>query len=184
MDVREDSDEALIARTKAGENDAFGILFDRYRERIARMIGRYGFQPADVEDITQRVFLKAFQGLPSFRGESRFYTWLYRIASNAALSHKDASARRYEVCWEDCDEFSSADIDIGWASFEDERRAVANQSIQSLPRGMKDAFSLHAFKGFDYKAVAAIIDCPLGTVRSRINRARNVVRSAVTGVAA
>ena len=184
LDTQNITDETLIAQTQAGENEAFGILFERYRDRIAGMLNRYGFQKADVEDITQQVFLKAFCALHSFRGDSRFYTWLYRIAGNAALSFKDVSARRREINWKDCDEFYSPTAETERKCLSVEQESVAAKHIESLPRGMKDAFFLHTFKGFDYCSVALIIDCPVGTVRSRISRARSSVRSAVTNLAA
>lgn len=178
------TDSELVKRFRTGDTEAFGALFERYQHRIANKIRSYGLQPADVDDLTQLVFLRALQALPNFRGDSRIYTWLYRIAINTTLSHLTAKSNQPMSPWSDDEEITEPNVEpeAAWINAEDQ--AMAEQALKSLPRDMQDALTLHAFKGLDYQGVAAVIDCPLGTIRSRINRARGAVRAAVLEMAA
>jgi len=166
-----------------GDKHAFDLLVLRYQHRILGLIGRFINDPAEVEDVAQEAFIKAYRALPKFRGDSQFYTWLYRIAINTAKNYLVARGRRppaTDVDVEDAEfmEHNTAltDIESPEASQErDDLQRVINEAIEDLPEDLRTAFTLREFSGLSYEEITEIMDCPVGTVRSRIFRAREAL---------
>lgn len=180
----EDSDQMLVDRTLGGNKKAFDLLVLRYQHRVAALIGRFVQDPQEAEDISQETFIKAYRALPRFRGDSSFYTWLYRIAVNTAKNHLVARSRRPPASDVDIDEAEAAGT-MGVAaavpdspernlSAEHLRRAIA-RAIAELPEELRTALTLREFAGLSYEDITQVMDCPVGTVRSRIFRAREAV---------
>ena len=178
-----DTDKELVRRVQKGDKRAFDLLFSRYQHKIVSLVGRYLRDAQDVEDVTQEAFIKAFRALPRFRGESAFYTWLYRIAINTAKNHLVARSRRppgVDVDVEDAEFMDGADLLKEGESPEaalarDELSAAINTAIGQLPDDLRSAVTLREFDGLSYEQIAQIMDCPVGTVRSRIFRARESI---------
>lgn len=181
--MAKDTDKELVRRVQQGDKRAFDLLFGRYQHKIINLVGRYLRNPQDVEDVTQEAFIKAFKALPRFRGESAFYTWLYRIAINTAKNHLVARGRRppgVDVDVEDAEFMDGADLLKESESPEaalarDELSAAIDQAIGELPDDLRSAVTLREFDGLSYEQIAQIMDCPVGTVRSRIFRARESI---------
>jgi len=181
--LAKDTDKELVRRVQQGDKRAFDLLFGRYQHRIINLVGRYLRNPQDVEDVTQEAFIKAFKALPRFRGESAFYTWLYRIAINTAKNHLVARGRRppgVDVDVEDAEFMDGADLLKESESPEaalarDELAAAIDKAIGELPDDLRSAVTLREFDGLSYEQIAQIMDCPVGTVRSRIFRARESI---------
>lgn len=179
----ENTDQQLLDRVFKGDKHAFDLLVLRYQHRILGLIGRFINDPAEVEDVAQEAFIKAYRALPKFRGDSQFYTWLYRIAINTAKNYLVARGRRppaTDVDVEDAEfmEHNTAltDIESPEASQErDDLQRVINEAIEDLPEDLRTAFTLREFSGLSYEEITEIMDCPVGTVRSRIFRAREAL---------
>lgn len=181
--MAKDTDKELVRRVQQGDKRAFDLLFGRYQHKILNLVSRYLRDPQDVEDVTQEAFIKAFKALPRFRGESAFYTWLYRIAINTAKNHLVARSRRppgVDVELEDAEFMDGADVLRAGDSPEallarDELSRAIDQAIGLLPDDLRSAVTLREFDGLSYEQIAEIMDCPVGTVRSRIFRARESI---------
>ncbi len=177
-----DGDDKLVKRAKKGDSRAFDLLVLKYQGRVAQLVSRYVNNAAEVEDVTQEAFIKAYRALPKFRGDSAFYTWLYRIAANAAKNHLVALSRRpttdlalddsesYEVPGRLKDNESPDEVIMG-----QQLEVVISQAIDALPLELKAALTLREFEGLSYDEIAEVLECPIGTVRSRIFRAREAI---------
>ena len=181
--MAKDTDKELVRRVKKGDKQAFDLLFSRYQHKILNLVSRYLRDQQDVEDVTQEAFIKAFRALPRFRGESAFYTWLYRIAINTAKNHLVARSRRppgVDVDIDDAEFMDGTDVLRESESPEavlsrDELLEVINATLSELPDDLRSAVTLREFDGLSYEQIAEIMDCPVGTVRSRIFRAREAI---------
>ena len=179
----DETDRELVSRVKQGDRTAFDLLFGRYQHKICSLVARHVRNPEEVEDVVQEAFIKAFRALPKFRGESAFYTWLYRIAINTAHNHQMAKSRRppgTDIDVEDAQFMDGADRLIENESPEaaasrDELADAIDQAIAALPDDLRSALALREFEGLSYERIAVIMECPVGTVRSRIFRAREAV---------
>ena len=178
-----ETDKELVRRVQKGDRRAFDLLFSRYQFKIMNLVSRYLREPEDVQDVTQEAFIKAFRALPRFRGESAFYTWLYRIAINTAKNHIVARSRRPPGVDVEVDEAefydggdALKDLENPEASLaRDELSSAIDQAISDLPDDLRSAVTLREFDGLTYEQIAEIMDCPVGTVRSRIFRAREAI---------
>lgn len=177
-------DQQLVERAQSGDKHAFELLVAKYQRRLGRLISRFIRDSAEAEDVTQDAFIKAYRALPAFRGDSAFYTWLYRIGINTAKNHLLASGRRAPTTTEfDADEaedFEEAALLHEVATPENELMSkqvvdVVNSSLQQLPDDLRMALTLREIEGLSYEEIAAVMNCPIGTVRSRIFRAREAV---------
>ena len=181
-----ETDQQLVVRAQQGDTRAFDLLVLKYQGRIATLVARFVNDAAEVEDVTQEAFIKAFRALPKFRGESAFYTWLYRIASNAAKNYLVARGRRPATTADvqDAEYFEEGDAlrEIETpenAYFGSELAKTVQTALEGLPEELRAALSLREFDGLSYEEIADVMACPVGTVRSRIFRAREVVDSRV-----
>lgn len=177
------SDQQLVQRVQQGDRRAFDLLVLRYQQRIVKLIMRYVRDPAEAQDVAQEAFIKAYRALPGFRGESAFYTWLYRIAINTAKNHLAALQRKpvdYEIDLQDPANYElnaqlrDEETPEGLAMQEELRRTV-ERTIASLPEDLRTAIMLREIDGLSYEEIASAMDCPVGTVRSRIFRAREAI---------
>ena len=176
-------DQALIERVQQGDKGAFDILVLKYQVRIMKLISRFVRNSDDVQDVAQEAFIKAYRALKNFRGDSAFYTWMYRIAINTAKNHLVSSSRKattYAVDAQDAEQYEGADWLKEYATPEKELMAseikqVIHRSIAALPNDLKEAITLRELEGLSYEDIAAVMDCPIGTVRSRIFRARAAI---------
>ena len=177
------TDQQLVARVQKGDSRAFDMLVLKYQHKIFSLISRYVRDADEVQDVAQEAFIKAYRSLPGFRGDSAFYTWLYRIAINTAKNHLVARARRppgSDVELEDAEYFESGGglrtIDTPENTlFGEELKAVVQDAISALSEDLRTAITLREFDGLSYEDIADIMDCPVGTVRSRISRAREAI---------
>ena len=179
-----DVDQQLVARAQRGEKHAFELLVAKYQRKLARLIGRLVRDPAEVEDVAQEAFIKAYRALPQFRGESAFYTWLYRIGVNSAKNYLMNQGRRAptstEKDAEEAETFEEAEQlrDNNTPESILMSRQVAdtvNSAMARLPEELRTAISLREIEGMSYDEIADVMDCPIGTVRSRIFRAREAI---------
>ena len=179
------SDRELVERVQRGERRAFDLLMLKYQHRIAKLIARYVRDPADVLDVAQEAFVKAYRAIPRFRGDSAFYTWMYRIAINTAKNHLAAQARRPRDSGVDVTDAEQLDGAVelketvtpeGLALAEEIQRTVA-AAIEALPEDLRVAISLRELEGLSYEDIARVMECPVGTVRSRIFRAREAINA-------
>lgn len=177
-------DQQLVERAQRGDKHAFGLLIAKYQRRLARLISRFVRDAAEVEDVTQEAFIKAYRALPAFRGESAFYTWLYRIGINTAKNYLLALKRRAPTSTQfDVDEaegFEEAGLLQEVSTPENELMSkqvveVVNSSLRQLPDDLRTALTLREIEGLSYEEIAVVMDCPIGTVRSRIFRAREAI---------
>ncbi|MGB3276897.1 MAG: RNA polymerase sigma factor RpoE [Castellaniella sp.] len=177
-------DLALVERVRRGERHAFDLLVIKYQRKIMRLLSRLIHDPADIEDVAQEAFIKAYRALPQFRGESAFYTWLYRIALNTARNWQAASFRRPATVTplenEDGETFDQIDGLSDQSTPESlmASRQVAqavNEAIDELPDDLRAAIVLREIEGMSYEEIASTMQCPIGTVRSRIYRAREAI---------
>ncbi len=181
--MAEDTDKELVKRVQKGDQAAFDLLFARYQAKIINLISRYVRDREEVRDVAQEAFIKAYRALPRFRGDSAFYTWLYRIAINTAKNHLVSRSRRpptTDVDVDDADYRDDADMlrtgeDPEGALSRDELQAAIEQALVDLPEDLRSALTLREFDGLSYEQIAEIMECPVGTVRSRIFRAREFV---------
>ncbi|MCF1427169.1 MAG: RNA polymerase sigma factor RpoE [Shewanella sp.] len=179
----QDSDLQLVERVQRGDKNAFNLLVHKYQDKVINLIARYIRNQADVADVAQEAFIKAYRALPNFRGESAFYTWLYRIAVNTAKNHLAALGRRApanDVDAEEAEYYDGADALREVDSPErlllsDEIRAVVFETLETLPEELRMAITLRELDGMSYEDIANVMDSPVGTVRSRIFRAREAI---------
>ena len=183
-----DTDQQLVQRSQRGDLRAFDLLVLKYQGRIAALVSRYVSDAGEVEDVTQEAFIKAYRALGKFRGDSAFYTWLYRIAANAAKNHLVAKGRRpgADATIEDAEGFDEGGLLSESASPEalamgEELAEVVESALNELPDELKAALMLREFDGLSYDDIADVLGCPVGTVRSRIFRAREAVDQRVKG---
>lgn len=177
-------DQQLVERAQRGDKHAFELLVSKYQRKLARLLARFIRDPAEVEDVAQEAFIKAYRALPSFRGDSAFYTWLYRIGINTAKNHLVAIGRRAPTTTE----FDSEEAE-GFADGEQLRdintpenvlmskeiAGTVNAAMEALPEELRTAIQLREIEGLSYEEIASIMNCPIGTVRSRIFRAREAI---------
>lgn len=182
---QKEADAQLVERVQNGDQRAFELLVVKYERRVLRLISRLVRDPAEAEDVAQEAFMKAYRALPQFRGDSAFYTWLYRIAVNTAKNYLSAQGRRPRTIsefqgGEDGESFDVSDVveDNNTPDAVLHSRQVAdtvNKAIESLPEDLRTAITLREIEGLSYDEIAAAMDCPIGTVRSRIFRAREAI---------
>ncbi len=183
MGTEKNVDQTLVERVQAGDTRAFDLLVQKYQSRIAKLIARFVRNPADVQDVAQEAFIKAYRALPNFRGESAFYTWLYRIAINTAKNHLVAAGRKspsYAVDVQEVEKYDASEWLKEYATPErellaDEIEATVKSALEVLPPDLREAITLREIEGLSYEDIAAVMDCPIGTVRSRIFRAREAI---------
>ena len=177
-------DQLLVERAQRGDKRAFELLVEKYQRKLARLVSRLVRDPGEAEDVTQEAFIKAYRALPSFRGDSAFYTWLYRIGINTAKNYLVATGRRAptstEVDAEEAESFESGEQlrDINTPEsllLSKEIATTVNAAIESLPEELRSAIQLRELEGMSYEEIAKLMDCPIGTVRSRIFRAREAI---------
>jgi RNA polymerase sigma-70 factor (ECF subfamily) len=177
-------DQQLVERAQRGDKHAFELLVAKYQRRLGRLISRFVRNAAEAEDVTQDAFIKAYRALPAFRGDSAFYTWLYRIGINTAKNHLVAQGRRVPTSTpldaDEAEEFEDAALLHEVATPENELMSkqvveVVNASLQELPDDLRTALTLREIEGLSYEEIATVMDCPIGTVRSRIFRAREAI---------
>ena len=176
-------DQALVERVQAGDKRAFDVLVGKYQHKIANLIARYVRDPAEVQDLVQETFIKAYRALGNFRGDSAFYTWLYRIAINTAKNHLVAQTRRPPGSDIDAGEAEQYDGESALKEYgspermalKDEMAETVVKAIEELPEDLRTALLLREMDGLSYEEIAKVMECPIGTVRSRIFRAREAV---------
>lgn len=177
------TDDELVARVQRGDKRAFDALVLKYQHRIVKLVSRYVRNPSDALDVTQEAFIKAYRALGNFRGESAFYTWLYRIAINTAKNHLSALGRRpreAEITGVDGDAISLDELQSDLETPEkhllvDEIKQTILKTMAALPEDLRTAITLREIEGLSYEEIAEAMDCPIGTVRSRIFRAREAL---------
>ena len=183
MGTEKNVDQALVERVQKGDSRAFDMLVLKYQTRIAKLIARFVRNPADVQDVAQEAFIKAYRALPNFRGESAFYTWLYRIAINTAKNHLVAVGRKtpsYAVDVQEVEKYDASEWLKEYATPErellaDEIEVTVHNALEVLPPDLREAITLREIEGLSYEDIAQVMDCPIGTVRSRIFRAREAI---------
>ena len=181
--MAEDTDQQLVDRVLSGNKNAFDMLVLRYQHRVAALIGRFIHDTQEAEDVCQEAFIKAYRALPLFRGDSAFYTWLYRIAVNTAKNHLIAKNRRPPSSDLEVDEAEVSEIGTVLREIENPEGSLATEklkqaitgAIQDLPEDLRIAFTLREFSGMSYEDITEVMGCPVGTVRSRIFRAREAI---------
>ena len=179
----EATDQQLVVRVQKGDKRAFDLLVLKYQGRMHAIVGRFVRDTDEVSDVVQDAFIKAYRALPNFRGESQFYTWLYRIAVNTAKNYLVARSRRppsSDIDVVDAEYYDGSDYlkDLGTPEnnlFRDELGTLIHKAISDLPEDLRTAVTLREFEGLSYDEIAEIMDCPVGTVRSRIFRARETI---------
>ena len=181
--MADDTDQQLVDRVLAGDKNAFNLLVLRYQHRVAALVGRFVHDPQEAEDVCQEAFIKAYRALSLFRGDSAFYTWLYRIAVNTAKNYLVSRNRRPPAS--DLDYEEAEAIETGGVLQELESpesnllttklEEVIHQAIAELPEDLRTAFTLREFAGLSYEDITEVMNCPVGTVRSRIFRAREAI---------
>ena len=182
MVTASEPDQKLVQRAQRGDLRAFDLLVLKYQGRISALVSRYISDPGEVEDVTQEAFIKAYRALERFRGDSAFYTWLYRIAANAAKNYLVAKGRRPRsaASIEDAEAFDEFGLSSDSGSPEaiamgDELVSVVDAAMQALPEELRAALTLRELEGLSYDDIAEVLGCPVGTVRSRIFRAREAI---------
>lgn len=180
-------DQALVERVQRGDKSAFDILVRKYQHKVVKLVSRYIKDQQEVFDVAQEAFLKAYRALPRFRGDSAFYTWMYRIAINTAKNHLVAQGRRLpsvDIDVQDAEQFENAfslkenATPERMLRSEEIRDAVFN-TIEKLPEDLRTAITLRELEGLSYEEIAEAMDCPVGTVRSRIFRAREAIEKSL-----
>lgn len=185
--LAQEEDQQLVERVQRGDKRAFDLLVLKYQHKILGLIVRFVRDPHEAQDVAQEAFIKAYRALANFRGDSQFYTWLYRIAINTAKNYLVARGRRppeSDISAEDA-EFMDGDHDLKDIDsperlmLRDEIEATVHRAIAALPEDLRTALTLREFDGLSYEDIAAVMQCPVGTVRSRIFRAREAVDKAL-----
>jgi RNA polymerase sigma-70 factor (ECF subfamily) len=185
----DDNDSALVQRVQNGDKQAFNLLVQKYQFRIRHLVGRFIKDTSEQEDIVQEAFIKAYRAIARFRGDSAFYTWLYRITVNTAKNHLVASGRRppaQDVDLDDVVHSRGADGLVETNAPDkilenDQLVSAVKRAISNLPTELREAIQLRELEGLSYEDIAAVMECPIGTVRSRIFRAREAIEQAITG---
>lgn len=181
--TQDDSDQQLVQRVQAGDKAAFDLLVRKYQHRVLKLVSRFVSDAAEAEDVAQEAFLKAYRALASFRGESAFYTWLYRIAINTAKNALVSNRRRpvdFDLDLQDPEQYDrharlkEGDTPEG-VLLTEEIRSVVEKAMEQLPEDLRTAIVLRELEGLSYEEIAEAMDCPVGTVRSRIFRAREAI---------
>jgi RNA polymerase sigma-70 factor (ECF subfamily) len=178
-------DQELVIRVQQGDNKAFDLLVLKYQLRLSKLVSRFLRNQSDVPDVVQESFIKAYRALPNFRGESAFYTWLYRIAINTAKNHLVSQSRKNpanSIDVQDAEDYGASEWLKEYASPErealaSELEATIQQAMGDLPSDLREAITLREIEGLSYEDIAEVMDCPIGTVRSRIFRAREAIDS-------
>jgi len=183
MTSNAEADLKLVERVKRGDKKAFDLLVLKYQQKVANIISRYIHDSSEVFDVSQEAFIKAYRALPKFRGDSAFYTWLYRIAINTAKNHLAAKGRRPPA--DDVEAVTAEQMDSGsklkeydtpeHLLLQDEIAHTIRDALNELPDDLRTAISLRELEGLSYEEIAQAMDCPIGTVRSRIFRARDAI---------
>jgi RNA polymerase sigma-70 factor (ECF subfamily) len=177
-------DQQLVLRAQRGDKRAYELLVLKYQRKLGRLLSRFVRDAAEVEDVTQEAFIKAYRALPSFRGDSAFYTWLYRIAINTAKNYLVALGRRAPTTTgfdnEEAENFDDAEQLRDASTPESELQgkqiaATVNKAMDALPEDLRTAITLREIEGLTYEEIASAMNCPIGTVRSRIFRAREAI---------
>ena len=176
-------DQALVERVQKGDKQAFDVLVLKYQNKIIQLIYRYVHDPDEARDVAQDAFIKAYKAIDRFRGDSAFYTWIYRIAINTAKNHLVASGRRppkSDIDAQDAEQYEGASGLKEYATPErllqkDEIQSAIAEAIDDLPDDLRTAITLRELEGLSYEEIAQTMDCPIGTVRSRIFRARDAI---------
>jgi RNA polymerase sigma-70 factor (ECF subfamily) len=177
------TDQELVTQVQSGNKNAFNLLVIRHQNKVMNIVARYVKNSGDVADVTQEAFIKAYRALPNFRGESAFYTWLYRIAVNSAKNYLTSQSRKppaRDVDAQEADFYDGSDALKENASPErtllsEELQTKLFSAIDSLPDDLRAAITLREIEGLSYEEIAAVMECPVGTVRSRIFRAREAI---------
>ena len=177
------ADKEIIERVKNGDKKAYDLLVLKYQQRVINLISRFIKNHADALDVSQETFIKAYKALPNFRGESAFYTWLYRIAVNTAKNHLTVQSRKITKSDYDVTEIEQIEGNMTLTEqatpenllFKDELQETVLNTIENLPEDLKSAIMLREIEGLSYEEIAAVMECPVGTVRSRIFRARETI---------
>ncbi len=177
------ADSTLVDRVQKGDKKAFDLLVLKYQNRVVNLVSRYVRDATDAQDIAQEAFLKAYRALPNFRGDSAFYTWLYRIAINTAKNHVASRARRPQEVQPSGPDDETYDLDEALREVEtpenlmltDEIQKTILSAIEELPEDLRIAITLREVEGLRYEEIAEVMSCPIGTVRSRIFRAREAI---------
>ncbi len=177
-------DQLLVERAQRGDKHAFELLVTKYQRKLIRLLSRFIRDSTEVEDVAQEAFIKAYRALPNFRGDSAFYTWLYRIGINTAKNYLVAMGRRAPTSTsmdaEEAEELGESKLlqDVNTPENQMMSRQVAetvNQTLEKLPEELRTAITLREMEGLSYEEIASIMSCPIGTVRSRIFRAREAI---------
>lgn len=183
MSGEREADQLLVERVQRGDKRAFDVLVAKYQHKVANLVSRYVRDSSEVLDVTQEAFIKAYRALPKFRGDSAFYTWLYRVAINTAKNHLAAQSRRPPG--EDIEAETAEQMDLGGAlketgtperlALQAEIATTIQQALNELPEDLRTAITLRELEGLTYEEIAQAMECPIGTVRSRIFRAREAI---------
>ncbi|MCH7881115.1 MAG: RNA polymerase sigma factor RpoE [Proteobacteria bacterium] len=176
-------DAELVKRVQKGDKAAFDILVQKYQHKVVNLISRFVSDQSECYDIAQEAFIKAYRAIGNFRGDSQFYTWLYRIAANTAKNHLASSARKSPMYTVDVDDAERYEGESGLKEYSnpenllltDEIKETIFRVIEGLPDDLKSAITLRELEGLSYEEIAEVMDCPIGTVRSRIFRARDAI---------
>ena len=177
-------DQALVEQAQRGDQKAFGMLVEKYQRKLGRLLSRMVRDQAEVEDVVQESFIKAYRALPNFRGDSAFYTWLYRIGINTAKNYLVSMGRRPQIShdveiedaenFEDAEELRTAETPETEMMTKEIAKTV-NETMMALPDELRTAITLRELEGLSYEEIATLMSCPIGTVRSRIFRARETI---------
>jgi RNA polymerase sigma-70 factor (ECF subfamily) len=178
-----ETDKELVERVQRGDKAAFDLLVLKYQSRIINLVSRFVRNPSDAMDVTQEAFIKAYRALPKFRGDSAFYTWMYRIAVNTAKNYLAVQSRRPNEADQDISEIEQIEGNNALKEqatpehmlLTDEIQSTVIKAIENLPEDLRTAIMLRELEGMSYEEIAAVMECPIGTVRSRIFRARESI---------
>jgi len=179
----EELDSELVRRAQTGDKSAFDLLVRKYQQKVINLVSRFVQDPSEAQDVAQETFIKAYRALNNFRGDSQFYTWIYRIAANTAKNHLASRSRKtpaWSVDVEDAEHFAG---ESGLKEYDnpenllltDEIERTVYKAIENLPEDLKTAITLRELEGLSYEDIAQVMGCPIGTVRSRIFRARDAI---------
>jgi len=181
------TDKEIIERVKSGEKEAYDLLVLKYQQRVINLISRFVKNHSDALDVSQETLIKAYRALPNFRGDSAFYTWLYRIAVNTAKNHLTVQSRKITKSDYDVAEIEQIEGNMSLTEqttpesllAKDELQETILKTIENLPEDLKSAIMLREIEGLSYEGIAEVMECPVGTVRSRIFRAREMIDSKI-----
>jgi len=190
VNPQKETDKQLVERVQRGDKKAYDLLVLKYQHKIVGLVSRYLRDQDEVLDVTQEAFIKAYRALPRFRGDSAFYTWLYRIAINTAKNHLVSKSRRPPDTDLDIDESEYFESTGALREIENPENALATeqlksvvyQAIDDLAEDLKAAVTLREFEGLSYEEIAEVMNCPVGTVRSRIFRAREAIEKKIAAI--